>query len=72
MFNTANFKIIHKKYFNAVGILGWYISGKLLKNKLIPKGQLKFYNFLVPLFKAFDKLVCNKIGLSVMTVGTKE
>lgn len=72
LFDTAQFKIIQNQYFNAAGILGWYVSGRLLKNKLIPEGQMKFYNFLVPIFKAFDKLVCNKIGLSVMTVGIKE
>jgi len=71
LFHVADFKIIHEQYFNAAGILGWYVSGRLLKNKLIPEGQMKLYNSLVPIFKVTDKILFNKIGLSVITVGKK-
>jgi len=71
LFEHANFKIIKEQYFNAVGIMGWYISGRLLKNKLIPEGQMKLYNSLVPIFKIIDKIIFNKFGLSVITVGEK-
>jgi SAM-dependent methyltransferase len=55
-------------YFNTAGILGWYVSGNILRNKLIPSGQMSFYNKMVPVFKLVDKLVFNKIGLSVVCV----
>lgn len=71
LFKKANFKITHGQYFNAAGILGWYVSGRLLKNKLIPEGQVSLYNKLVPFFKITDKILFNKIGLSVITVGAK-
>jgi 2-polyprenyl-3-methyl-5-hydroxy-6-metoxy-1,4-benzoquinol methylase len=71
LFNIAGFKIIKEQYFNAAGILGWYVSGRLLKNKLIPEGQMKFYNTLVPIFKFVDKIIFNKFGLSVISVGVK-
>jgi len=71
LFNSADFKIVHEQYFNAAGIIGWYVSGRLFKNKLIPEGQMKLYNTLVPIFKLADKILLNKIGLSVMTVGKK-
>ncbi len=54
-----------------MGILGWYISGKLQKNKTFPEGQMKLYNNMVPLFKIIDKIFLNSIGLSVITVGKK-
>ena len=69
---NANFKIIHEQYFNAMGILGWYISGKLQKNDTIPEGQMGLYNKLVPIFKIIDKMVFNKFGLSNIAVGKKE
>ena len=60
---------IHKTfYFNAVGILGWWISGKLFKNKMIPEGEMKLYNKLVPIIKIVDKITGNKFGLSVICV----
>jgi 2-polyprenyl-3-methyl-5-hydroxy-6-metoxy-1,4-benzoquinol methylase len=39
-------------YFNAVGTLGWWVSGKLFKNKMIPEGKITF----------------NRLGLSVICV----
>lgn len=58
-------------YFNCAGILGWYVSGSVMKNKMIPKGQMQMYNMLVPIFKMVDKVVLNKLGLSVVCVGKK-
>lgn len=67
-----NFEIEHSQYFNFMGIPGWYVSGKLQRNKTIPKSQMSFYNKLVPIFKLVDKIVFNKIGLSVISVGLKK
>lgn len=55
-------------YFNSIGILGWFVSGKLFKNNAIQKGEMKLYNYLVPFIKLFDKLTFHKIGLSVVCV----
>jgi SAM-dependent methyltransferase len=55
-------------YFNAVGTLGWWVSGKLFKNKMIPEGEMKLYNQLVPIIKLVDKVTFNRFGLSVICV----
>ena len=55
-------------YFNSIGILGWFVSGKLLKNNSIQKGEMKLYNYLVPFIKIFDRFTFNRIGLSVVCV----
>jgi SAM-dependent methyltransferase len=68
---SQSFSIIHKQYFNFVGIFGWYLSGKVLNNKTIPKGQMKLYNSFVPIFRIIDKIIFNKMGLSVLHVGKK-
>ncbi len=36
LFEDENFDIIHKQYFNAAGIAGWYINGSLLKKEINP------------------------------------
>lgn len=64
-------KIIHSQYFNLAGILGWFVSGKLQKNKTIPGRQMDLYNQLVPAFKFLDLLTMNLAGLSVIAVGRK-
>ena len=67
-----HFRIVHSQYFNLMGIPGWYVSGKLQKNKTIPKSQMSLYDKLVPIFRLVDRIVVNKIGLSVIAVGIKD
>ena len=71
IFLNTGFQILNTQYFNAVGILGWFISGKLQKNKSIPEGQMSLYNSLVPIIRIVDKVVFNKLGLSTIVVGKK-
>ncbi len=71
LFKQNDFEIIHKKYFNLVGIIAWLISGAIQNNKSIPPGQLKLYNFFVPLFKMIDKMIFHSAGLSVIVTGRK-
>jgi 2-polyprenyl-3-methyl-5-hydroxy-6-metoxy-1,4-benzoquinol methylase len=61
-------QVLNAFYFNSIGILGWFVSGTLFKNKTIPEGEMKLYNKLVPIFKVVDKLLFNKVGLSVICV----
>jgi 2-polyprenyl-3-methyl-5-hydroxy-6-metoxy-1,4-benzoquinol methylase len=71
LFQKNQLAIRRQWYFNLIGILGWFVSGKLQKNKTIPKGQMGLYNKLVPVFKLADALTFKKAGLSVITAGTK-
>ncbi len=72
LLTNNNLNIIHQQYYNFVGIFGWWFSGNILRKKTIPGGQMKLYNQLVPLIKIMDKIVFNKAGLSVISVGQKE
>ena len=71
VFEENYFHIKHSSYFNIMGILGWVLSGKILKKKTIPEGQMGIYNKLVPVFKIVDKIFLKAFGLSVILVGSK-
>jgi SAM-dependent methyltransferase len=71
VFEKNHFRITHSRYFNAMGILGWIFSGKILRKKTIPEGQMGIYNKSVPVFKIIDKIFFRAIGLSVIIVGKK-
>lgn len=71
LFTDNSLEIVHRQYFNFIGIFGWYVSGKLMKNDSISEGQMGLFNTLVPLFKAVDKVILNRMGLSVIAVGKK-
>jgi 2-polyprenyl-3-methyl-5-hydroxy-6-metoxy-1,4-benzoquinol methylase len=70
-FKKNDLEILHKQYFNFAGIWGWLINGRLLHKKLLPEGQVKIYERLVPLFKLTDKIILNTMGLSTIVIGKK-
>jgi 2-polyprenyl-3-methyl-5-hydroxy-6-metoxy-1,4-benzoquinol methylase len=72
LFVKNNFSIINSRYFNAAGIAGWIVSGKIQHHRIIPAGQLRLFNSLVFVFKLFDRLIFNSFGLSVITIGRKK
>ena len=59
---------LHTEYFNIAGMPGWWINGTLRRKKLVPAGQLRIFDALVPLLRLIDKLFCYRFGLSVITV----
>lgn len=63
--------ICSAKYFNASGIIGWFVSGKIQKNKTVPRGQMRLFDRLVPVFRVVDKCLFNRTGLSVIVIGSK-
>lgn len=71
LFMKNEIDIIHRQHFNCMGILGWYLSGEILKRERIPSTQMKIYDRLVPAWKIFDLLVWNNIGLSTIVIGRK-
>jgi SAM-dependent methyltransferase len=67
---AAGFKVVSLEYFNRVGILGWFLNGKILRRKRLPSLQLRFYNSLVPLLK-LEKIFPLPFGTSLVAVGEK-
>jgi SAM-dependent methyltransferase len=55
-------------YFNALGMLAWSY-GKIFRLHSIPGTEMKVYDRLVPFAKRIDKLLHNRIGLSVIIIG---
>ncbi|HPG10492.1 MAG TPA: class I SAM-dependent methyltransferase [Chitinophagaceae bacterium] len=65
-------KVQESRYFNFIGIPGWWLSGSLLKKKIIPRKQAILFDRLVPIFRIADTIVINRMGLSVITVAKKQ
>jgi 2-polyprenyl-3-methyl-5-hydroxy-6-metoxy-1,4-benzoquinol methylase len=72
LLKTSGLTIVKSYYFNLIGILGWYVSGKIEKNKTIPAGEMKLYNYFVPIFRIVDRIFLNSAGLSVIAVARKD
>ncbi len=65
------FRVVHKTYFNFAGMIGWYISGTLMRNKKIPRSHLRIFEKFVPIFRIIDRLIFRSAGVSVIAVAEK-
>lgn len=68
---SQGFTVQKIQFFNAAGMLGWFVNGSILRRKLIPATQLKIFDRLLPLFKLADSITGKRIGLSVIASATK-
>ena len=67
---ARGFRVIYLKYFNRIGILGWFLNSKILRRKRLSSFQLRVYNLLVPFFK-LEKFFPLPFGTSLFAVGEK-
>lgn len=67
----AGLEIVHQKYINMLGALGWWFNGKILKRKIPPIGQLKLFNTIVPILRRVEGIFTAPFGISLLTVARK-
>lgn len=67
----SKFKVNKIMYINFLGIFGWYINGKILKNEKVDAKIMGFYNKIVPLLFNIEKNIPLPIGLSIFCVCEK-
>lgn len=67
-FEAADFDIVHQRYFNAAGIFGWWLNGRVLKRSTPPQEQIGLFEAVVPALRALESLGA-PVGLSLIAVG---
>lgn len=67
----AGFRHIQLYWFNAVGIAGWFVNGKLFRRSTLTGWQLRLFNSLTSAVLAVESRLCLPIGLSLIAVCTK-
>lgn len=72
LMESAGLVVADCRYFNAAAILGWWVSGSILREKSISSFKLNIYNRMIPLFKIMDWFVSPFTGISVISVGLKK
>lgn len=66
----AGFEVERTRYFNALGIPGWWLNSVLLKRHSLPGFQARVNDFLVPLLRLEDRVEM-PFGMSILAVGHK-
>lgn len=57
--------------FNALGILGWWLNGTVLKRRTPPAEQVALFDRLVPWLRRLERLTGPPVGLSLIAVATR-
>ncbi|MBI4489157.1 MAG: class I SAM-dependent methyltransferase [Deltaproteobacteria bacterium] len=66
------FKVLHSFYHNFFGILGWFLTGKVLRRERLSPTSLVLFDRLVPIMRVVESIIGPPIGLSIVLVGQKE
>jgi glycosyltransferase involved in cell wall biosynthesis len=68
---AAGFTLEDCRFLNRPGILGWYVNGKILRRRVLPRGQLAAFKLLLPLLKREEENPPSA-GMSLLAIARKE
>jgi SAM-dependent methyltransferase len=71
LIQNAGLELITQKYINALGALGWWVNGRLLRQETPPSGQLRLLNHIVPVVKQFERIIPVPFGISLLAVARR-
>jgi glycosyltransferase involved in cell wall biosynthesis len=66
----AGFQVEKIRFLNRPAVLGWWFSSRVLKRRVMPKGQLKAFKLLMPLLRLEEKTEPG-FGLSLLVLARK-
>ncbi len=72
MMRAAGFSIERSFSMNIPGMLGWFVNSRLLRRRILPSGQLRLFNVIMPAVRAIEERVNVPIGISVVAIGRKD
>ncbi len=67
---AAGFEVEKIRFLNRPGVLGWWLNSRVLKRKVLPKGQLRAFRWILPLLKLEEKRAPS-FGMSLLVLARK-
>jgi glycosyltransferase involved in cell wall biosynthesis len=67
---NAGFVIDDMRYLNRPGVFGWWLNSRVLKRKVLPRGQLAAFKWIQPLLKLEEKNPPS-FGMSLLVLARK-
>jgi len=68
LLERSGYQIELLEYMNLAGILGWFLNGRVLRRRLLPRPQLAAFNVLAPLFERLEGVIRPPRGQSLLVV----
>jgi glycosyltransferase involved in cell wall biosynthesis len=66
----AGFELEDLRFVNRPGIFGWWLNGRVLRRRVLPRGQLMAFKLLMPLLKR-EEVEPPSSGLSLLAIARK-
>jgi glycosyltransferase involved in cell wall biosynthesis len=66
----AGFLLEECRFLNRPGIVGWYVNGRILRRRVLPRGQLAAFKLLMPMLRREEKNPPS-IGMSLLAIARK-
>jgi glycosyltransferase involved in cell wall biosynthesis len=67
---AAGFAIDEMRFLNRVAVPGWWFNSRVLRRKVMPRGQLRFFKWIMPLLR-FEEKHPPGFGLSLLVLARK-
>jgi glycosyltransferase involved in cell wall biosynthesis len=67
---ASGFTIDTMRFLNRVAVPGWWLNSRVLKRKVLPRGQLRFFKWIMPLLRLEEKRPPS-FGLSLLVLARK-
>jgi hypothetical protein len=68
---SSGFRVIHARYHNALGTIGWCLLGKVMGKKAVEGPEVNGFDLIMPIIKRLDRFE-SSMALSLLAVGRKE
>lgn len=66
----AGFAVEKIRYLNRVGVAGWWLNSRVLKRKVLPKGQLRAFKWILPLL-SLEENADPSFGMSLLVLARR-
>ena len=67
---AAGFVVDDLRFLNRPGVFGWWLNSKVLKRRVLPKGQLALFKWILPLLRMEEKKPPS-FGMSLLALARK-
>jgi len=67
---AAGFELEDLRFLNRPGVFGWWVNGRLLRRRVLPRGQLSVFKLALPLLRS-EEATPPAWGLSLLAIGRK-
>ncbi len=68
--SRAGFTLEDCRFINRPGVLGWWLNGKVLRRKVLPRGQLRAFSLVMPLLRREERSPPS-FGMSLLAIARK-